>query len=260
MLDLTLEWKLDWKKALWTLLPTFFVIVAWEVSAKTGLINTLLFPAPSAIVSRLGELITTPSFLLHFQSSLFRILAGLAIAIPFAVIAGISSELFSSAGAMIRPWVAFLYPIPKIAVFPLLIAIFGIGEAPKIAVIALGAFFLIFLSVAEGTRRLLQSPYMDAVHVFRISKFDFYYRILLKGLKRDFLAGLKAGAGYGWIMVVSGEFVMSDRGLGVAIWTAWDQFRIIDVYCGLLVLALCGYLTFHSIDLFTARIGACRTS
>ena len=235
-------------------LPVIGAFALWELVSRAALIPHLLFPPPSVILGRVAFLLVDAGFLSQFASSLSRLLAGLFIAIPLGAFLGIYSEIVPFVGSTLRPWISFLYPVPKIAVFPLLISILGIGEAPKIAVIAIGAFFLVYLSAASGAKRLLGGTYMDAVRVFDVTNFDFHYQILLKGSLPELLTGIKAGAGYGWIMVVSSEFVMSERGLGVFIWSAWDQFKIIDVYAGLMILSLCGFLTFAAIDLLSRKV------
>lgn len=236
------------------LLP-LLALAAWEFASRSGLIDPVFFPAPSRILGRLGELLRGEDlFVSGFVRSHLRLAWGALLAAPAAVAAGLALGLHPRAGRLAGPLIALTYPIPKLAAFPLLMVIFGIGEGSKIAVIAVSVFFLVLLSTLQGCRRLHQADYMDIVTVFRIPYRKKFFAVAFRGCLPETLVGLKMGLGYGLVMVVASEFTFSDNGIGFFIWRAWDQFRVLDIYCGLAALSVSGFLIFAAIDAVTRRL------
>ena len=122
--------------------PILILLVLWEIASKINLINVLFFPAPSAIISRLYYLIFCDSaFLNDIRFSFYRLLIGSIISVPLAVILGIAIGLNKYVDLLFRHLIAITYPIPKLAIFPFLLIIFGVGDESKIALIAIGIFF-----------------------------------------------------------------------------------------------------------------------
>ncbi|HRY30108.1 MAG TPA: ABC transporter permease subunit, partial [Elusimicrobiota bacterium] len=213
------------------------------------------FPPPSHILDRLWVLLRTDdTFLRGVLQSHLRLAMGALLAVPLAVFLGLELGLHPVAARLLNPLIAVTYPIPKLAVFPLLMVVFGIGESSKVAIIAIGIFFLVLLSTLQGCRRLFKEDYMDIVTVFRIPPGKRFFSIALRGSLPDILSGLKMGLGYGLVMVVASEFTFSEDGIGFFIWRAWDQFRVVDIYCGLTVLSLSGFLIFAAVDQGTKRL------
>jgi ABC-type nitrate/sulfonate/bicarbonate transport system permease component len=235
------------RAALQAVLP-LAALAVWEVSARAGWIDPLFFPAPSRVLARLVELLKDGSFQADVARSFWRLALGAALAAPAAVGLGLALGLHPAARRLADPLIALTYPIPKIAVFPLLMVVFGIGEASKVAVIAVSVFYLVLLSVLQGCRRLYKEDYMDIVTVFGIPYRKKLLSIALPGCLPEAISGLKMGLGYGLVMVVASEFTFSDSGLGFFIWRSWDQFRVLDIYCGLAVLAAAGFLIFRALD------------
>ena len=126
------------------------------------------------------------------------------------------------------------------------IAIFSI--LPKIAIIAIGIFFLVLLSTVHGVQRLSPFGYLDIVFIYKIPFWKRLFRIIIRGALPEILNGIKMGLGYGLVMVVAGEFSVSRNGIGFFMWNAWDQFRIRDLYCGLIILSLLGLFIFIVLD------------
>ena len=156
----------------------------------------------------------------------------------------IAAELSPLLGALWRPWVSFLYPLPKLAILPLLFVLLGLGEASKITLVALGVFFLVLLSTGQGVRRIMQGEYYDVALVYRLRLRERVIHVLLRGAVPEIVNGFKMGLGYGLVMVIAAEFTATRRGIGAFLWNAWDQFHVLDLYAGLLAVSLCGWLIF----------------
>jgi NitT/TauT family transport system permease protein len=230
------------------------LLVLWELLAHFELIDSRYFPAPVAILRRLIVLLWhDPKFLSDLSFSLKRLALGTVLAVPLAVAFGLIMGLNQRMSRFLSPLISVTYPIPKLSVLPLLMILLGIGDASKIAIIAIGIFYLVLLSMIHGIRRMPE-VYSYIVQIYRIPFFKKVYSIVLKGVLPDILYGCKIGIGYGLVMVVAGEFFAAKNGVGFFMWNAWDQFRILDVYVGLAVFSLMGLAVFSFFDQLLSRL------
>lgn len=230
------------------------VLLLWELAARFEIIDAIFFPPPTQILGRLFQLLTLHAlFWEHLWASVFRLIAGSAIAIPTGITLGIAVSLIPSVRLALMPLIALTYPVPKLAIFPILLIIFGPGDASKIAIIAIGVFYLVLLNTAHGVRAISDLGYLEVVKVYKIPFWKKMYRVVITGSASHILTGIKTGLGYGLVMVVAGEFTVSKTGLGVFMWNAWDQFQIVDVYAGLMVLSFFGILIFFACDFLIYR-------
>ena len=240
------------KKLLTSCITLFFIVLTWELAAQKGLVDIQFYPPPHLFVKKALELISG-GFIHDFISSMTRFTIAGIISIPIACLLGIWTGSSKIIDKLINPFMALTYPLPKVAIFPLLLLIFGLGDSSKIILIAIGMFYLIYINVRSSTQRILNSPLMEIVKIYKIEGWNYYYRFLFKGVFRDFLIGLKASIGYGLLLVVVSEFSASRNGIGYFIWQSWDQFRVVDMYAGILILCLLGLLFSYALDLFISK-------
>jgi len=135
-----------------------------------------------------------------------------------------------------------------------LLVIFGIGDAAKIAIIAIGIFFLVLFNTTQGVKRLISLGYFNIIFIYKIPYRTKISKIIFQGALPEILNGIKMGLGYGLVMVIAGEFTISKNGIGFFMWNAWDQFRILDLYCGLVVISLLGYIIFIFLERIQNRL------
>lgn len=230
------------------------LILLWDFLGYAGLLDQDLFPPSTVILKRFLEISIDPDFLSrHVGGSLFRLLIASASAVPLAVICGVWLGLSDRAHAALNPFINFTLPLPKVAIFPLILAMFGIGDLGKIILIAIGLFYPLFINVLHGTIRLRHSEYMDLVKIYRIKRASLWLDIYGRGLVGDILVGLKASIGYGFTLIVVSEFSASTNGLGHFIWRSWDAFQVVDMYAGVLWLCLLGWIVQLVIDSLLKR-------
>lgn len=223
-------------------------VLGWELAVRGGLLSDTFFPPPTAIFFRLCTLLFSDrAFLQDCYWSVYRLCVGSFIAIPLGVAVGGAIGFHKKIDYILSPLVAFLYPLPKLVLLPLLMIMLGIGDAPKVAIVVIGVFFHVLLAVVHGVKGFA-SQYFEMVTVFKIPFWKRVTQVYLKGLFPDILNGCKVGVGYGLVMVVAGEFIAAKNGVGFFMWNAWDQFRIIDMYVGLFVFALAGLGVFVFFD------------
>jgi ABC-type nitrate/sulfonate/bicarbonate transport system permease component len=230
-------------------LPVVVVLIVWQVLVKFELISGLYFPAPLNILKQLFFLLfNDSSFSYGIVMSSYRLFIGALVSIPSAILVALAIHLNRYIALFLEPLIAITYPIPKLAIFPLLLVIFGIEDMSKIAIIAIGIFFLVLLNTLHGLQRIAKLGYFDIVKIYKIPFLYKIFNVMIKGVFPDILTGIKVGMGYGLVMVVAGEFTVSKDGIGFFMWNAWDQFRITDLYCGLFILSLMGLIFFYTLD------------
>ncbi len=230
-------------------IPVVVTLIFWQLLVNLGLISGLYFPAPLNILKQIFFLFFNDySFSYGIAMSSYRLFWGALISIPTAIIIAVSISLNRYIAFWLKPLIAITYPIPKLAIFPLLLVIFGVEDMSKIAIIAIGMFFLVLLNTLHGLQRISKIGYFDIVTIYKIPFLQKIINVMIKGALPDILSGIKVGMGYGLVMIVAGEFTVSKDGIGFFMWNAWDQFRITDLYCGLFILSLMGLIFFYCLD------------
>ncbi len=217
-----------------------FLLAIWEIAAQTGRIDTRFFPAPSAVFRTAGTMIQSGELWANLSVSLVRIAVGFTIGAVPAVIVGLAMGLFSPVRAVVQPLIDALFPIPKIAILPLFILIFGIGESSKYAIIAVAVTFLVVINTVAGVRNI-EKVYLDVGRNFRASPLMIFTDIALPGALPMIITGLKLGMGVALLVLVSAELVGAKSGIGFMLWQSYQVFQIEKTYVWLLVSAVLGF-------------------
>jgi ABC-type nitrate/sulfonate/bicarbonate transport system permease component len=217
-----------------------FLLALWELAAVVGLVDLRFFPAPSAILVALYNLSVSGELLRNTAVSLERVLAGAVIGGIPALAIGLATGLYRPIRAAVNPLIGALYPIPKSALMPLIFLLFGLGEASKVAIVAIGVFFPIAINTCAGVLEI--SPiYLDVGRNFRASRWNTFKTIALPGALPFIMTGIKLGAGMGLVLIAVAEMVGAKSGLGYMIWNAWEIYAIETMYAGLFTIALIGF-------------------
>lgn len=218
------------------------LLLLWEICVRVQLIDARFFPAPSAIFSIGYDLLLSGELWRHTLITLQRMLWGTLIGGIPALVLGIIMGLSRTTRALVDPLVAATYPIPKSAILPLALLIFGLGEASKIFMVAIGVFFPLLINSAAGVLGI-DKIYLDVGRNFKASRWQTFMTVALPGAMPMILTGLKLGIGIGLIMVTMAEMLGgSTAGLGFMIWNSWQIFSVEQMYVGLFVVALIGFL------------------
>jgi ABC-type nitrate/sulfonate/bicarbonate transport system permease component len=216
------------------------LILLWQFGAVVGWVDTRFFPSPSAIFAEAWAMIGSGELWMHFSISLQRIVIGYCIGAVPGVLIGLAMGLFGPIRAIIQPLVDATFPIPKIAVLPLFIMVFGLGEQSKYAIIATAVIYLVLINTVAGVRNI-DKIYLDVGKNFGASNWMMFTDIALPGALPLVVAGLKLGMGIALLVIVSAEFVGARSGIGYLIWTSWQVFQVEKMYVGLLVSAVLGF-------------------
>jgi NitT/TauT family transport system permease protein len=231
---------LQMKEHPWVSLASFITILfLWEMVSRQGWIPPLFLPAPSQILREAWIMLTTGLIFKHLFASLSRILLGFLMACVLGVLVGIVIGFFSIPEAIGNPLIAATFPIPKIAILPLLILWLGIGEPPKVAVIALGVFFPMVINVYTGVKNV-DPILIKAALSLGSNRWRIIRKVILPGILPMIFAGMKLGIGIALLLVVAAEMVAADAGIGFMILTAADLMETKRLMVGLLLLSLLG--------------------
>jgi len=229
------------RERLLSILSPLLLLAVWELSVRAGLVDRRFIPAPSIILVALWDMLASGELARHLGASLGRIIAGFTIGVVPAVLLGLWMGLSRPVRAVVDPLVAAVYPIPKIAILPLLMVFFGIGEASKIAVVAISAFFPILINTYTGVATV-DRIYLDVAHSFGASRTLVFRRVVFPGALPVIFAGVRLALGVCLIVIVSAEFVAARSGIGFLIWSSWEILLIDKMFVGLLVIAAIGTL------------------
>ncbi len=215
------------------------LIVAWEVLGRSGVVRPVFLPPPLAVVDEGWRMLASGEIFAHIGASLFRILTGFVLGSMAGICAGIALGFFETAQAVGTPIINALFPIPKIALLPLLILWLGIGEQSKVAVIALGVFFPTVINTYTGVRHVDPVLVRAAVSL-GAGRRSVIRKVIIPGALPMIFAGFKLGAGISLLVLVAAEIINAKYGLGAMINSAGDLMQTTKLMVGLVVLSLFG--------------------
>ncbi|PBI95851.1 putative aliphatic sulfonates transport permease protein SsuC [Variovorax boronicumulans] len=233
------------------------LLLFWEALGQLKAIDVRFFPPPSAIAGTFYELAVHTEWKksLPYQvlTSLSRACIGFVLGALPGLALGVVMGLVPMVRAAVQPIVGAIFPIPKVAILPLIMLIFGIGEGSKWAIIAIGVFFQVLIATSTGVANI-DRIYLDVGRNFRASRAAVCFTIALPGALPTIFAGLRLGWGIALLLLVTAEMVSSDSGIGYLIWRAWQTLAIEDMYVGLVTIAALGTLSFWLFDAAERRM------
>ncbi len=222
-----------------TLPACFAALLCWELAGARGLISSLFFPVPSAIFKKFIEMAYSGRLTDQLGVTVIRLLVGMFFGGGIGLILGLVMGWSNRLRSALDPLVALLHPIPKIAVFPLIMVIFGIGEVSKVFLISLAAFFPLVINAMAGVRQI-HPVYFKVARNYGARPAQVFRRVVLPGSIPSVLAGVRIATNTALVLTIAVELLSSDKGLGAMIWMAWETLRIKELYVGILVAALLG--------------------
>jgi len=224
-----------------TLLGPLVVLGLWELLAQLQLIDTRFFPPPSHILSTLVAMVASGDLWYHVRASLSRIAIGFLLGAVPGIVLGLAMGLYRPVRALVAPLIGALMPIPTMALVPLLIILFGLGEPSKWMTIATSVFFPVVINTAAGVAGI-EPIYIDVARNYGASRWSFFTRIALPGALPVMFEGLQMGQAIALLTIVAAEMVAASQGIGYVIWTAYKTFQIARMFVGLMTIACLGYL------------------
>ena len=225
---------------LMAILAPLAILIVWECLTRVGLLDQRFFPAPSSIIVSLFALVESGRIFVDAAWTIGRMLVGFVLGAVPGVVFGIMLGLSPTVRAFLQPVIAALYPVPKIALFPLIMMIFGIGEASKWAIVAIAVFFQVFYSTLAGVVNI-DRIYLDVASNFKATRWQLCRTIAIPGALPFIFTGCQLGIGMALVIVVIAENFGTQVGLGYLIWQSWQVFEVRDMFVYLLMVSLLGY-------------------
>ena len=216
------------------------LLLIWEIAGRLGLVDVRFFPVPSSIIGAMAWMIMSGELIEHVLISLQRIGLGFLLGGIPAILIGVIMGISRPVRALVDPLIVATYPIPKSAILPFILLIFGLGEMSKVVMVAIGVFFPVAINSTAGVLQIAPI-YLDVGKSFKASRWDTFRTIALPGALPFIMTGIKLGAGLALILIAVAEMVGAKSGLGYMIWSAWETFAVANMYVGLFTIALIGF-------------------
>ncbi len=237
--------------SLWHGLLAFFILnVLWYLASLW--INQSMLPSPFAVYQHLIEMDMT-TLGLHTYNSLIRLFWGVLIAVVIGFLVGLLMGRSDRWNKLLDPMVYLTYPIPKIALLPIIMLLFGLGNSSKIILITLIVVFPVILSVRDGIRGI-PSSYYKHLHVLGASNWQQFRVITLPAGAASILSALRVALGTAIAILFFTEVYGTQYGLGYFIMDAWGRLDYLDMYSGILVLSAVAFLLFVLIDVLENKV------
>jgi NitT/TauT family transport system permease protein len=218
------------------------LLSAWEAFTRLGWVPPLFLPSPLNVLREAVDMLRSGELVQHVAASLERLVIGFTLGAAAGVSVGLTVGCFSLAEAVGTPLIAATFPIPKIALLPLLILWLGLGEASKIAVIALGVFFPMAINTCTGVRQA-DPLLIRAAVAFGARRASVIRKVILPSAVPMIFAGLRLGAGTALLLLVAAEMIAVESGIGFLVLHAGNLMDTTKLMVGIVVLSLLGVLS-----------------
>ena len=238
----------------WVGVMVFILLIAIaEWGTRTGWISALTLPKPMDVVETFEQLYASGLLFKHLGPSLARLIVGAAIGVSIGISVGILIGLFSYIRSGLVPVIAAIFPIPKIALLPLFVIWFGIGEGSKYALIAFGTFtptvVATYGAVDNVDRTLIRMG-----QSFGLSWFSIVRKIVLPGAMPGILSGLRISLAIAIILLVAAEMLGAEYGIGAYILEAGSLYDLERLFAGVVILSLLGVIVSALIGFIERRL------
>ena len=222
----------------WTLSIALFLIL-WEVTAQSGLVNRRLFPTVIDTFGAWADLWTRGFMWADIRASLTRALVGFCLGGGLGVLVGISTGRLKPFDFILRPIVTLFRPIPAIAVVPVAVVWFGIGENSKYFVIAYSVFLSVWLNVHAGAASVSET-HMRVARSLGAGRWRRFWEVVVPAAAPDIISGLRYGAAVAFIVLVAAELSGAQRGLGHRISISAEYLQTDRIFALLITLGVLG--------------------
>ena len=224
------------------LISPIALLVVWQVLLMAGIGDRRFIPAPSDIAERFVNLAGSGELEWHIAVTLYRVFAGYFIGAVPAVAIGLLMAMFKPVRIFVDPLIAVLFPIPKIALMPLLLLAFGLGDASKIALVAIAVFFPVVINTYVGAANI-EKIYWDVAKNYGASQTVMFTCIVFFGSLPTIFAGLRIALAVSFIVLVASEFVATKSGIGYLIWNSWELLQVDVMFVGIVTIGVLGLIT-----------------
>lgn len=224
------------------MLPAF-LLVAWFVATDVAqLFRASQLPSPTQVLRAAADLAAGGDLLRHVSASVGRVLAGFSSGATLALLVSVVVGLSRIVEQALDPTLQAIRSVPSLAWVPFLLLWMGIGETPRVTLIAIGAFFPVYVNLVSGIRNV-DRRLVEVGYVFGLSRADLVRRIIVPAALPYLLTGLRVGLGQAWLFLVAAELIASVSGLGFMLIDGQNSARPDIMLVAILTLAALGKLS-----------------
>jgi len=215
------------------------LLIIWEFLARLKLISPIIFPAPTLILSSFLKNLLIGKYNENVLISFSRVFFGFLIGGGAGMILGLLMGWSRRMRRVLDPIVAALHPIPKFALLPMVLIMFGLGESSRIVMVSIGAFFPMLINTMAGVVQV-NPTYYDVVENYGASRFDTFWKVALPGSLPLIITGARLSLRSALTLTIGVEMVFGNNGLGSDLWLAWETMRMTDMYSTLIIVSVIG--------------------
>ncbi len=241
------------KRAALIIAPWLVIVGIWYALAYSGLINEALIPKPHVVAARFWELLTQARLPLDIWMSTQRVFLGVAAGITLAVPVGFVLGWYRQVRTFIDPLINFFRALPPIALIPLVVVYFGIGEIAKVVILFYASFFAGVIVMYEGIAQI--SPiYVRVARTLGATDGEIFRKVIIPLTVPHMLTALRVALGVAWATLVASELIAAQQGLGALIQNASSFFQLDIIYVGIICIGFIALAMDLAIRAFTKRL------
>jgi ABC-type nitrate/sulfonate/bicarbonate transport system permease component len=218
------------------------LLLLWQLLSWAKVLDARFVPSPLTIFEGAVVLIRSGELWTHLSVSLVRLGTGFLLGTIPGIAVGLVMGLSRYVRAGLDPIVAATYPVPKIAILPLIMLYFGIGETSKIVIIAIAVVYLVLINTMVGVMTI-DPIYFDVAKNYNAPWRKLFTRVIIPGALPLIFAGLRLSLGVSLIVIVSAEFIAAKSGIGYLIWSSWETLLIENMFVGIIVITVLGVVS-----------------
>jgi NitT/TauT family transport system permease protein len=222
-------------------------LACWELLARTGVLDARILPPPTAVVETAVEMVRKERLLEHTGTTVLRFLVGMVLGVVPGIFIGLTMGLFRWVHAILNPLVAIFYPVPRIALFPLVLILVGMNETSNILMIALGPLFTMLIAAMAGVMSV-DPIYREVARNFNATHRQLYFMVTLPAAMPAVMGGIRISLGLALLGTVAVEFLVGESGLGHVIWNSWQTLSLKRCMVGIVMSAAVGSFFYLSMD------------
>jgi sulfonate transport system permease protein len=217
------------------------LLLAWEVSARTGWLSSRILPEPLAVATAFWTLAASGELWEHLRTSLWRALSGFAVGAGLGLALGLLTGSFRRAETLLDTTLQMVRNIPALALIPLVILWFGIDETAKLFLLAVGVFFPVYLNTFHGIRAT-DAGLIEMARSYGLKGWPLYRDVILPGALPSILVGVRFSLGLVWVLLIVAETISAQAGIGYMTMNAREFLQTDVVLVGILLYAILGKL------------------
>lgn len=234
----------------WYIYGTLIFLALWQAVASW--LQLPIIPSPGIVLVNLFH-IFLPQIAIHGVYSMWRIVAGVLLAVMLGIPLGLCMGYFSKWDRLLSPLIYLTYPIPKIALLPVVMLLFGLDELSKILMIFLIVVFQVIVAVRDGVKGIPKETYYP-LYSLGASFLEIFREILIPASMPKFLTALRVAMATAVSVLFFTETFGTQYGMGYFIMDAWLRVNYLEMYSGIIVLSMIGLILFGMIDYLERKL------